>query len=156
MQRQHSTWKAIILTIASLWSLLTIVLLCSPYRHSARDFLLAVYIISAFLVLMVHGLIGSTQQRNQDIRRRISDSSTCEDCKRTDRPLRLIIYESYTYVILLIISREFAGTLCQECASRRLRKMFWYNVIGCILFPPYIVWAGIRRWAILRSYRNKS
>ena len=160
--RPRANWIGIIFTITSSWLLIAIVVWLSPYGNSSEP-LIPIYCAAATLaILVVHGIIGTFRQRRHDIARRSGlepnergigrTPSVCDHCGTTDQPIRLVIYDAYIYVVIMTLHRDYAGSLCEACARRVLRPMFCWNAIGCILFPPYIAWAALRRWMILRSY----
>jgi uncharacterized protein YhhL (DUF1145 family) len=153
MPSNRSDWKSIILAISAIWIIFAVVVFFSPYRQSANILLPVIGVVVVIVVLVIHGLIGSAQQRDQEIIDRIGDVSRCAICKTGKGPLHIVIYESYIYLLIYVLSTEYADMLCEDCARRKLKRMLAHNVFGCILFPPYILWAYIRYRNILSAYK---
>lgn len=160
--KPRSNWRLIFLTMGASWSLVACVVYASSLRYSASFILPTLFFVSGLSILVIHGVIGSIRQRQWEIESRskclvdpvtaLHQSAVCQICGSQTAFIRLVIYNAYIYLIFVTIQRNYAEYLCKSCANDVLSRWFRRNVMGCILFPPYILWAAICRRNILRSY----
>lgn len=105
------------------------------------------------LLIILYAIQGTIKQSKLDLELKFKHETRCCFCG-TDSEKLAIIYYSYAIWlgIYFTFSRTIKGKMCYKCAKSRIDKAFILNIIGCILFPPAIVYAFIQRHYMLKKF----
>lgn len=149
-----TNWHLVIWPIVTVWIVAAIYVFKSDWREQASVVLPMFMAAGAFLVFLMNAIAGSFAQARLDTQHLDKSVHSCMGCGCQDRPLRIVEYYGYAFLITIIVQFGCAGKMCAECGRRYIDRMFRRTLWCCVLCPPFIVWAWIRRGGELSKFER--
>jgi len=151
-----TNWPLLVWPILVLWVIIWVVVPHTEFSEQAHVVAPILMVAAAFLVILAHAVAGSITQRRIDLAAIDESTSSCMGCGRDDCELRVIDYQGYVFALCTTLVYPLAGKFCEACARREIDRLLRRTLWGCILCPPYIVWAWLHRQREMAKFRGST
>lgn len=155
-RKAKTSWPLLVWPILILWVIIWMVVPHTEFREQAHVVAPILMVAVAFLVILAHAVAGSITQRRIDLTAIDESTTSCMGCGRDDCELRVIDYQGYVFPLFTTLVYPLVGKFCEACARREIDRLLRRTLWGCILCPPYIVWAWLHRQREMAKFKGSA